>query len=135
MGGAAESNERGGLDRHPTDRRGPILHPDDDSIPRPGAETASHFPSMSLGRLRILSPGGVFQIYCLSPRSFPRLLSRLGVLERLRCYIFRTGGRLTRAALARLLPPSLEALTVEEIPFQLKTGRVIFFTHGVFRRR
>lgn len=88
---------------------------------------------------RVLKPGGVFELYFSGSAACPAppLLSLKGIRRRILGFLGRRKPRrLTLPILERLLPASMEAVTLEPTSFQSeKTGKAIVMTHCVCRKR
>jgi SAM-dependent methyltransferase len=88
---------------------------------------------------RILTSGGVFQIYLRKYASaLPapiRLLNRIRILIRRRGRKRRGRPGFLSAPLLQRLAPAMEVLVVRDVPFRTPQGRVLTFSYAVLRKR
>lgn len=100
------------------------------AIPRPAWET--YFMEVE----RLLVPGGTLQLFCSRVAGESRGPARR-LLSKVRRMVRR--GRTPRerlsATLTSLLPPSMEALALDDQRFRTPAGRMRMLTYGVFRKR
>jgi ubiquinone/menaquinone biosynthesis C-methylase UbiE len=84
---------------------------------------------------RLLSPGGVLQLFASKPlKRFPRLLSYRGLRARARWLLGRRGAQFLSPDLLRQLAGTMETVSIEDFRYRPRTGPPRQMIHAIFRR-